>query len=250
MQTWIATPMFKVKNRSMQKKAGIRTYCGSTTWFCEPWPVQPVHTIPLFQALNGTVGLSSLFFFSHTMLFGLMSIHVKQIETLKSSPHSLKFQSLFELSTSPSLLTLSITSLISASLPHHHRPPLFAQIAAHSLNHSLPLSHSASSPSLQVLLGKAIFHSSTSTDLLPISFRLCSCRYFILFNFFFLLCQFIFFGQFFSSYQATYHLGVVTNANLKFLVNFFFWCNYYPNWIVGFILLPRLDCWAHFYYVK
>ena len=168
--------MFKVKNRSMQKKAGTCTYCGPTTRFYEPWLVQPVHTIPLFQALNGTVGLSSLFFFSHTMLFGLMSIHVKQIETLKYSPHSLKFQSLFELSTSPSLLTLSITSLISASLPRHHRPPLFAQIAAHSLNHSLPLSHSASSPSLQVLPGKAIFHSSTSTDLLPISFRLCSCK--------------------------------------------------------------------------
>ena len=98
----------------MQKKAGTHTYCGPTTRFCEPWPVQPVHTIPLFQALNGTVGRSSLYFFSHTMLFGLMSVHVKQIETLKSSPHSLKFQSLFELSTSPSLLTLSITSLISA----------------------------------------------------------------------------------------------------------------------------------------
>ena len=169
--------MFKVKNRSMQKKAGTRTYCGPTTRFCEPGLVQPVHTIPLFQALNATVGLSSLFFFfSHTMLFGLMSVHVKQIETLKSSPHSLKFQSLFELSTSPSLLTLSITSLISASLPRHHRPLLFAQITAHSLNHSLPLSHSASSPSLQVLLGKAIFHSSTSIDLLPISFRLCSCK--------------------------------------------------------------------------
>ena len=55
--------------------------------------------------------------------------------------------------------------------------------------------------------------------------------------------SFFFWVQFFSSYQATYHLGIVTNANIRcflyaFYVTFFFFCNYCPDWIVGFIL----DC--------
>ena len=52
-------------------------------------------------------------------------------ETMKPSPHSWAL-CLY--------LTLSITSLVSASLPC--RPCSLAQIATHSLNHSLPLSHS------------------------------------------------------------------------------------------------------------
>ena len=50
-------------------------------------------------------------------------------ETVKPSPHSWAL-CLY--------LTLSITSLVFASLPHHRRSS--AQIVAHSLNHSLPLS--------------------------------------------------------------------------------------------------------------
>ena len=50
-------------------------------------------------------------------------------ETMKPSPHSWAL-CLY--------LTLSITSLVFASLPHHRRSS--AQIVAHSLNHSLPLS--------------------------------------------------------------------------------------------------------------
>ena len=54
------------------KKSINRTNLGRTTQFCEPWPVQVVHTGPLFQALNSTV-LDSLpyFFFPYMVSFGL-----------------------------------------------------------------------------------------------------------------------------------------------------------------------------------
>ena len=45
-----------------------------------------------------------------------------------------------------------ITLCLSLTLPSRHRLPRATQITAHSLNHSLPLSHSASSSSLQVSL--------------------------------------------------------------------------------------------------
>ena len=174
----------------MQKKAWNR---GLTARFCEPWPV---HTVPMFQALNGTVGLSFQFFFSYTALFGLMGMRVPHIETLKPSNlnhslishlclsltahshlsslplslvaishHSLLTQSLSQsLFASFSLCLVAIghhklprlqlahliTLCLSPTLPCRHQPPRAAQIVAHSLNHSLPLSHPASSPSLQV----------------------------------------------------------------------------------------------------
>ena len=53
------------------KKAINRTNLGQTTQFCEPWPVQAVHTGPLFQALNSTVLDSLPFFFSYMVSFGL-----------------------------------------------------------------------------------------------------------------------------------------------------------------------------------
>ena len=76
--------------------------------------------------------LFSVFFFPYTTLFGAYALN--KIETLKQwNPHL----TLWALCLS---LTLSITSLVSASLPR--RPRSLAQIATHSLNHSLPLSHS------------------------------------------------------------------------------------------------------------
>ena len=125
MQTWIATPMFKVKNRSMQKKAGIRTYCGSTTWFCEPWPVQPVHTIPLFQALNGTVGLSSLFFFF---------------------PYDVVWAYEHTRETNRNLEILASLSQISITLW-----ALYLSLTTHSLNYLSHLCLSPSSPSATTL---------------------------------------------------------------------------------------------------
>ena len=59
-------------------------------------------------------------------------------------------------------------------------------------------------------------------------FNSALARYHILFNSsFFYLFFFFFWVQFFSSYQATYHLGIVTNANIRcflyaFYVTFFF----------------------------
>ena len=103
--------------------------------------------------------LFSVFFFPYTTLFGAYALN--KIETLKQwNPHL----TLWALCLS---LTLSITSLISASPPCHRHSS--AQIVAHSLNHSLPLSHShyisASLPSL--LLHRILAQIA---------------RYFILFN--------------------------------------------------------------------
>ena len=45
---------------------------------------------------------------------------------------------------------------------------------------------------------------------------------------------FFFLVQFFSSYQATYHLGIVTNANIRCFLYAFY----------GYALV--FDCWVHF----
>ena len=79
--------------------------------------------------------LFSIFFFSYTVSFGAYALN--KIETLKQwNPRLTLSITLWALYLS---LTLSITSLIFASLPR--RCCNSAQIVAHSLNHSLSLSH-------------------------------------------------------------------------------------------------------------
>ena len=117
---------FRVKNRSMQKKAWNR---GLTARFCEPWPV---HTVPMFQALNGTVGLSFQIFF---FLYGVVWAYGHARSTHRN-PETLKSQSLSHLSSLPlhrpplyaHSVTLSITLYLSLTLPHHRC----------SRSHSLP----------------------------------------------------------------------------------------------------------------
>ena len=58
-------------------------------------------------------------------------------------------------------------------------------------------------------------------------------RYHILFNSsFFYLIFFFFLVQFFSSYQATYHLGIVTNANIRCFLYAFY----------GYALVFEISC--------
>ena len=126
---------------------GWRTVpCKKSMKLCEP---QSNH--PVLWTVTGSHGscVSSLkrhhwtlfsISFSYTASFGLMGIRVPQKETLKPSPHSLKSQSL---STSPSLFTLISHLYLSPSSPS----ATTLCTLSHSLKHSLPLSHSASSPS-------------------------------------------------------------------------------------------------------
>ena len=148
-----------------------------------------------------------------------MGIRVPCIETLKPSNlnHSLishlclSLTAHSHLSSLPlslvaishhSLLTQSLSQSLSAflTLPCRHRRPRATQIAARSLNHSLPLSHSALSPSttmsclnhsslsqslstsfslylVAVAPSPILCHSSTSTP-----FNYVLAMYFILFN--------------------------------------------------------------------
>ena len=110
------------------KKAWTYPDRGPTVRFCEPWSVHTVQTVALFQALKQRRSIS--FFPPYTASFRAYSLNKFNPET-KPSPHSPKH-----------FLPLPHSlnhSLVSAFLPHRHRNS--AQMAAHSLNYSLPLSH-------------------------------------------------------------------------------------------------------------
>ena len=105
-----------------------------------PWPIQPVHTVPVFQALNYTVRHSFLFFF---FLYDIVWAY-GHTRSMHRNPETLKSQSLSHLSSLP-FPHCSLSSLISASLSHRHQPPLSAHSVTLSI--TLCLSHSALSPS-------------------------------------------------------------------------------------------------------
>ena len=202
-----------------QLASGTCLDCGPTVRFCDPWPVHTVQTVALFQALKRCRSISSLFFFLYGVVWAYGHTH-----STHRNPETLNSQSLSHLSSLPlphcslsslisaslprrhrppfstHLVTLSITLCLSLTLPRRHRPPRAAQIAARSLNHSLPLSYFASSPSATTScpdrssLSQSLFaflslcliaiapsptlcHSSTSTH-----FDSALARYFILFN--------------------------------------------------------------------
>ena len=112
---------------------------GPTIRFYEPWSIHTVQTVALFQALKWRHSISFFSFLFFFFLYSVIwSIRIEQNLTLKWwNPRLTLSITLWALCLS---LTLSITSLVSASLPR--RPRSLAQIATHSLNHSLPLSHS------------------------------------------------------------------------------------------------------------
>ena len=114
-----------------------RTDHGPTARFCEPWPVQAVHTSPVFQALNNTV-LDSLFFFPLIQLrrrfgFGIGSLSQTKHKPL---PHSLNH-------------ALSLSASLSLSLHLSSLPLSFAAVSHHilSLERSSPQPISSSSHS-------------------------------------------------------------------------------------------------------
>ena len=94
------------------------------------WTVTDSHDSNGFLVSSLKMALFHLFFF-FPIRRHLEHTHWTKFnpETVKPSPHS---------GALCLYLTLSITSLVFASLPHHRRNS--AQIVAHSLNHSLPLS--------------------------------------------------------------------------------------------------------------
>ena len=53
LQTIQLYGLFRVKNCSMQKKAGTCTNCGPTARFCESWPVFEVRTVSFCFSFSG-----------------------------------------------------------------------------------------------------------------------------------------------------------------------------------------------------
>ena len=141
-----------------------RTDRGPTARFCESWPVQAVHTSPVFQALNNTV-LDSFFFSPYTATASFWLWHWITFSNKTQTLASLS-QSRSELSASLSL-SLHLSSLPVCLFPlSSSATTSLTQIALASLFQSL-------STSLSLSLHLCLFPSSplATTDLSLRSFK-------------------------------------------------------------------------------